>query len=79
MFWLRHGEILLLLNTADNLIITTPTLGRFLLFFFKSMGLYRMKNESGPLVAASFLTDQMEACRRTSWIQAAPPNFKYVC
>ena len=53
---LRHGEILQLLNTVDNIVISMRTLRRIL----KCMGLYRRKNESDPLEVAAFLIDQLD-------------------
>lgn len=56
MLGLRHGEILQLLSTVDNIAISMRTLRRIL----KCKGLYRMKNESNPQAVASFLIDQLE-------------------
>jgi len=56
MLGLRHGEILLLLSTVDDIVMSMRTLRRVL----KCMGLYRRKNESDPLEVASFLIDQLE-------------------
>ena len=56
MLGLRHGKILLLLSTVDDIVISMHTQRRIL----KSMGLLRRKNESDPLEVASFLIDQLE-------------------
>nr|XP_017208764.1 uncharacterized protein zmp:0000000984 [Danio rerio] len=56
MLGLRHGEILQLLISLDNVVISMRTLRRNL----KHMGLYRRKNESDPMEVAAFLIDQLE-------------------
>lgn len=53
---LRHGEILNLLSTLDQINISMRTLRRVL----SRMGLYRRKNESDPIDVASFLIDQLD-------------------
>uniref|UniRef100_A0A096M6N5 Integrase core domain-containing protein n=1 Tax=Poecilia formosa TaxID=48698 RepID=A0A096M6N5_POEFO len=57
MLGLRHGEILMLLRTVDDVIISMSTLRRTL----EKMGLHRRKNHSDPLDVAAFLIDQVES------------------
>ena len=49
MLGLRHGEMLLLLSTVDDIALSMSKLR----IIFKGMGLYR-RNESDPLEVASF-------------------------
>ncbi|KAK7886541.1 hypothetical protein WMY93_026162 [Mugilogobius chulae] len=57
---LRHGEILTLLNTVDDVVMSMRTLRRLL----KRMGLYRRKNQSDPLDVAAFLIDQLDGHKK---------------
>lgn len=56
MLGMKHGEILILLSSVDDIVISMRTLRRIL----KGMGLYRRKNESDPLEVASFLIDKLD-------------------
>ncbi|KAK5598450.1 hypothetical protein CRENBAI_010972, partial [Crenichthys baileyi] len=56
MLGVRHGEILMLLRTVDDIIISMHTLRRIL----DRIGLHRRKHQSDPLDAAAFLIDDVK-------------------
>lgn len=60
MLGTTQGEILLLLSTVDDIVISMHTLRRIL----KCMGLYSRKNQFDHLEVASFLNDHLEGYGR---------------
>lgn len=61
---LSHGTNRQWLNTADDIIMCT------LRQILSSMGLYRRKNKSNPLVETSFVSDELKGHGRIYWLSS---------